>query len=176
MKPSYLISIIIVCSALLLSCKKHQLPVVPQVQLDKYIGKWYEITSFPQQFQKNCSCTEANYSVKKNGKIKVYNLCFNTQKQKWEDATGTASVVSNTNNAQLKIQFFWPFKGDYYIIALEKDYSHVMVGGPNREYLWILSRTKTGNPEIIERYKKRATELGFDILRFKETIQNCNPK
>jgi len=174
MKPIHYITIMIVTAGLMLSANKYDLPVVAEVTLDKYAGKWYEITSFPQRFQKNCSCTEANYSIRTNGKIKVYNSCFNTAKQKWEHATGTASVVKNSNNARLKVQFFWPFKGDYYIIALEKDYSHVMIGGPDRKYLWILSRDKKGDPEVIDRYKKRATELGFDISRLKSTDQNCD--
>ena len=175
MKSIVLISLLTFSIFEMTSCKNNpELPVVKEVVLEKYTGKWYELMSFPQSFQKNCSCTEANYSIKKNGKVKVFNRCFNTKKQKWEDATGSASVIKGSDNAKLKVQFFWPFKGDYYIIALENDYSHVMVGAPNREYLWILSRTKTGNPEVIEKYKKRATELGFDISKFNITAQNCS--
>jgi apolipoprotein D and lipocalin family protein len=149
------------------------LPVVETVDLERYTGKWYEISSFPQSFQKNCACTEANYSIKKNGKVKVLNRCYNVKKRKWESATGTAYPVEGGNNAKLKVSFFWPFKGDYYIIALEKDYSHVMVGAPDRKYLWILSRTKGGDAAVIDKYKKRAIELGFDISKLVQTSQDC---
>ncbi len=148
------------------------LQTVPYVDLEKYMGKWYEIASFPQHFQKRCTCTMAEYTLTDDGFVVVENRCNKdsiTGKQSY--IKGKAFVVENTGNAKLLVQFFWPFKGKYWIIDLAKDYSYAVVGHPNRKYLWILSRTPTMNETTYKQIIAKLKENGFDISKIKLTVQ-----
>lgn len=150
------------------------LKTVEHVNIKRYMGKWYEIASFPARFQKNCTCTTAEYTLNDDGTVLVDNRCYNARKDKWEGATATGFVKNTTTNAQLAVQFFWPFKGDYYIIALADDYSYALVGEPSRKYLWILSRTPQLSPATYDRLTTIATQKGFDVRKLKTTKQkNC---
>jgi len=150
------------------------LQAVSSVDLNKYSGKWYEIASFPQRFQKDCHCTTAEYAVNKKGYVEVVNRCKKGSVNGAEKvAKAKAFVEKNSNNAKLKVQFFWPFTGKYWIIDLADDYSYAVVSHPNRKYLWILSRTSQLD---IETYKKVITRLqirGLDTSKLKLTDQNC---
>jgi apolipoprotein D and lipocalin family protein len=148
------------------------LETVPYVDLNKYAGKWYEIASFPQRFQKGCNATTAEYTVTDKGFVIVENRCNKDSiNGKPSYIKGKAFVVENSGNAKLKVQFFWPFKGKYWIIDLADDYSYAVVGHPNRNYLWILSRTATMNDAIYQQIVSRIKEKGFDISKLKRTIQ-----
>ena len=156
----------------LFSCKsQNQLPTVPHVDLEKYSGKWFEISSITIGPQKGCSCTYAEYTPNKKGYIEVRNFCIKNNKP--SGITGKAFVEPNSGNARLKVQFFWPFKGKYYIIALADDYSYAMVGHPNRDNLWILSRRNQMEESTYKMLLGRATELGFDISRLNKTKHDC---
>lgn len=144
------------------------------VDIDKYSGRWYEIAKIPNRFQRKCGATRATYSVKGNGKVKVFNECLKLKDRKIKKATGEARVFNPGRNSILKVSFApFPFRrlaeGDYYIIKLDINYDYVLVGSPTRDYLWILSRTKTLNEEIIQDLLSIATQNGFDITRVKRT-------
>lgn len=147
------------------------LKTVDHVDIKRYMGKWHEIASFPARFQRNCRCTTAEYTLNDDGTVTVDNRCYNAKKEKWEGIKGTASVQDTTTNAQLSVQFFWPFKGDYYIIALADDYSYALVGEPSREYLWILSRTPQLVQATYDQLTTIATQKGFDVGKLKMTQQ-----
>jgi apolipoprotein D and lipocalin family protein len=147
------------------------LPVVDNVDLSRYAGKWYEIASFPQKFQKGCSCTTAEYTVMKDGTVRVENKCMKDGKQ--TGITGKAFVAKGGNNAKLKVQFFWPLRGDYWIIDLAPDYSYALVGHPNRDYLWILSRTPKMDEAVYKTLTDKAASLGFSTARLVKTAQEC---
>jgi apolipoprotein D and lipocalin family protein len=150
------------------------LEVVRYVDLERYLGKWYEIASFPQSFQKGCNCTTAEYFKTDNNYIKVLNSCRkDSSKGEITTAYGKAFVYDTTSNAKLKVQFFWPFKGDYWIIELADDYSYAVVGHPNREYLWILSRTPTMDISTYNSLLVRVKAKGFDINKLQITNQKC---
>ena len=156
-------------------CKTYPpLETVPEVDLERYAGKWYEIASIPTSFQKGCHCTTAEYELK-DGYVRVINTCRkNSVEGEIDRAKGKAFVVDGSNNAQLKVQFFWPFRGDYYIIDLAEDYSYALVGSPSRDYLWILSRTRTLPQDTIDQLKATAQQKGFDPNRLRFTEQaNC---
>ncbi len=149
------------------------LDVVRHVDLSKYLGKWYEISSFPQKFQKGCHCTTAEYSLSEEGYVIVENKCnLDSVNGKLSSIKGKAFVDENTGNAKLKVQFFWPFKGKYWIIDLADDYSYAVVGHPNRKYLWILSRTKSIDENIYNEIVLRLKEKGFDTSKLVRTIHN----
>ena len=148
------------------------LETVPNVDLKKYAGKWYEIASFPQRFQKGCNCTTAEYTLTDKDYVIVENRCNRDSINGKESyIKGKAFIVKNSGNAKLKVQFFWPFKGKYWIIDLADDYSYAVVGHPNRKYLWILSRTATMNDSTYQAILSRLVEKGFDISKIKRTNQ-----
>jgi apolipoprotein D and lipocalin family protein len=142
------------------------LPTVPFVDLKKYAGKWYEIASFPQVFQKGCHCTTAEYTLTDKDYVVVENRCNKDSVRGPESyIKGKAFVEENSGNAKLKVQFFWPFRGKYWIIDLAADYSYAVVGHPNRKYLWILSRTPTLSPDVYNEILQRLKENGFDLSK-----------
>lgn len=145
---------------------------VPYVDLEKFGGKWYEIASFPQRFQKGCTCTTAEYTVTDKGFLIVENRCNrDSVNGKQSYIKGKAFVVENSGNAKLEVQFFWPFKGKYWIIDLAEDYSYAVVGHPNKKYLWILSRTPLMKDITYQQIISKIKEKGFDITKIKLTIQ-----
>ena len=155
----------------LMGCKDTKpLATVASVDLAKYVGTWHEIASYPSRFQKGCNCTTATYTLE-GDHVKVDNKCF--RDGKWDGIVGKAFVTEGTNNTKLKVQFFWPFKGDYYIIDLAHDYSHALVGHPNRDYLWVLSRSATMDAAIYNQLLARATALGFDVALLVKTPLGC---
>lgn len=148
------------------------LQTVPFVDLNKYAGKWYEIASFPQRFQKGCNCTTATYTLSDKGFVVVENRCNKgSVTGKISYIKGKAFVVKNSGNAKLKVQFFWPFRAKYWIIDLADDYSYAVVSHPNKKYLWILSRTTTLDPTIYNGILNRLKEKGFDLSLLKNTTQ-----
>jgi apolipoprotein D and lipocalin family protein len=154
--------------------KHPPLETVEKVDIEKYMGKWYEIAAFPQRFEKDCHCTTAEYELTKKNYVRVTNSCRRgSPNGKLSIARGKAFVVKRSNNAKLKVQFFWPFKGNYWIIDLAPDYSYAVVGDPSREYLWILSRTPQMDQNIYQEILKRAEAKGFDINRLRITDQSC---
>ncbi len=153
------------------------LETVEKVDLNKYMGKWYEIASFPQSFQKGCNCTTAEYELTNEGYVNVINSCRkNSTSGKLDIAEGKAFIVEGSNNSKLKVQFFWPFKGDYWIIDLAEDYSYAVVGHPSRDYLWVLCRTPQMERQIYNSLLDRVKQKGFDITRLRETTQTCAEK
>lgn len=110
------------------------LETVPSVELQRYLGTWYEVASFPQSFQKGCTGTTATYSLREDGKIDVVNRCRLGSLQGEEKvANGRARVVDTTTNARLEVSFFGPFWGAYWIIQLDPDYRYAVVGHPSRD-------------------------------------------
>ena len=171
--PFKLISLVITFT-FMTSEKIHaqKLETVPYVDLDKYAGKWYEIASYPQRFQKGCHCTTAEYTLSEKGYVIVENRCNKdsiTGKQSY--IKGKAFVEENSGNSKLKVQFFWPFRGKYWIIDLAEDYSYAVVSHPNRKYLWILSRTSKMNDAIYQDILSRLKKNGFDLTKLKITKQ-----
>jgi len=155
------------------ACSNSQtLQTVPYVDIKKYAGKWYEIASYPQRFQKGCHCTTAEYTLTDKDYVIVENRCNKESVDgKVSYIKGKAFIEANTGNAKLLVQFFWPFKGKYWIIDLADDYSYAVVSHPNREYLWILSRTPKMNADVYNQILARLKEKGFDLLKLQVTQQ-----
>jgi len=143
------------------------------VDLNQYTGTWYEIEKFQNSFQKGCLATKAEYSLRNDGKINVVNTCKTEKGEKV--AKAIASVADKKTNSKLKVSFvpffnrFGLFAGDYWILDLASDYSYVLVGAPNRKFLWILSRTPELDANIIENLKAVATREGFDVEKMTVT-------
>jgi apolipoprotein D and lipocalin family protein len=149
-----------------------EVQTVPNVDLDKYAGKWYEIASYPQRFQKGCHCTTAEYTLSDKGYVIVENRCNrDSVNGKPSYIKGKAFVEKNSGNAKLKVQFFWPFKGKYWIIDLANDYSYAVVSHPNKKYLWILSRTSKMDDSVYLGIISRLKSKGFDLSKLQKTVQ-----
>lgn len=148
------------------------LQTVHEVNLNKYAGKWYEIASYPQPFQKGCYCTTAEYTPTDKGYIVVENRCNKGSVNGKESyIKGKAFIDENSGNAKLRVQFFWPFKGKYWIIDLADDYSYAVVSHPNKKYLWILSRTPDMSDKVYQQILVKLLEKGFDINKLQLTQQ-----
>ena len=151
-----------------------ELKTVNHVDVARYAGKWYEIASFPQRFQKGCHCTTAEYTLSGKGFIIVENRCNRDSiKGKPSYIKGKAFVQKNTGNAKLKVQFFFPFRAKYWIIDLADDYSYAVVSHPSRNYLWILSRTPKMDDAVYKSITNRLQQNGFDLSRLQKTVQQC---
>ncbi len=150
-----------------------ELKTVNFVDLNKYLGKWYEIAAFPQRFERNCFCSTAEYSLSDKGYIIVENRCNKGSCSGKESyIKGKAFIEKNSGNSKLKVQFFWPFKAKYWIIDLAEDYSYAVVSHPNRKYLWILCRNPTMDPKVYAEILERLKLNGFDLSKLKLTPQN----
>ena len=159
--------LVIAASALFCSCLSAThaplppLEVVSHVELSRYTGTWYEIARYPNSFQKDCIHSSAVYKLKADGTVSVLNSC--QKKGAMKTSEGKARVVDPITNAKLKVSFFWPFSGDYWIIDLGEDYDYAVVSEPRRKYLWILARDPQMDDRLYAEILQRLREKGFDI-------------
>lgn len=136
--------------------------VVRGFELDRYLGTWYEIARLDHRFERGLSAITANYSLRDDGGVHVVNRGLNEESGEWDEAIGKAYFIGASDVGQLKVSFFGPFYGGYNIVELDKsDYQYSLVVGPDRDYLWILSRTPQMDPDILRSLVDKARELGF---------------
>jgi len=147
------------------------LTTVDYVDLQRYLGKWYDIAHYPQSFQKGCACTTAEYNLNEDGTIRVVNTCNKEGRKKV--SKGIARVKDKTTNAKLSVTFFWPFSGKYWIIDLADDYSYAVVGHPSHRYLWILSRTPQMEDYVYLDVLSRIRAKGYDLSKLEKTDHHC---
>ncbi len=140
------------------------LETVPYVDVQQYLGLWYEIARYPNNFQDQCfGGVTAEYSLRDDGRITVLNKCREESLDGPEDSTeGVARIVNKETNAELKVRFFLFFEGDYFIIDLDEEYQWAVVGEPSRRFLWILSRTPTMDQEVYDDILSRLEEKDYD--------------
>ena len=148
---------------------------VAKVDLKRYLGVWHEVASIPAWFQKDCAWgTTATYTLRKDGDVDVLNQCRTTEGTV-KKAEGIAWVVDKQTNAKLKVSFIpGKFKlagGDYWIIDLGPDYEFAVVGGPSRQYGWVLARQPELPKEILDGIWVRLKAQGYDVSKFKQTAQ-----
>jgi apolipoprotein D and lipocalin family protein len=145
------------------------LQVVNYVDLQRYVGRWYEIARYPHKFQEGCLQSQATYTLTDKG-ISVLNECYEEeQPEKLRSAEGKARVVDSQTNAKLKVSFFWPFYGKYWIIDLGEDYEYAVVGHPSRKYLWILSRTPEMDNALYQDILRRLQDQHYDTSKLIRT-------
>ncbi len=168
--------IAVLSSSLTFSGSSLPLDTVDYVELQKYLGKWYEIARFEQSFQKGCAAVTANYSLRPDGDIEVLNTCRqDSPSGELKTAKARAWVVDKETNAKLKVQFFLRgiklpiFAGNYWILDLGDNYEYAMVGDKSRKYLWILSRTKELDEKIYLELVAKAKDLHFDTSKLIKT-------
>lgn len=146
------------------------LPTVNQVDVSRYLGTWYQQALIPNKFQAMCvSDTSATYLRDGDGLL-VVNQCRRADGQV-EKAQGVAKIVEGSNNTKLRVSFFRPFYGDYWVLALDPGYNWVLVGEPKREFGWILSRQAKLDDATLNQILDRAVTLGYDKAVFKRSLQ-----
>jgi len=149
------------------------LETAERVDLERYLGLWYEIASFPTRFQEGCEATTARYSRREDGRIRVLNAC--TRDGERDLAEAVAWVPDPREPAKLEVRFFWPFTGDYWILAVgpedASDYAWALVGHPSRNYLWVLSREPVLDEARYDEIVGIARARGFDVSRLERTAR-----
>lgn len=136
---------------------------VNNFELDRYLGTWYEIARLDLRFEWGLSQVSATYSRRSDGGLDVLNRGFASQTGKWKEAKGRAYFVGDPTVARLKVTFFWPFYGGYNVIELDREnYDYALISGPNKNYLWILARTRQLDKATLQNLINTANQLGFD--------------
>ena len=136
---------------------------VGNFKLERYLGKWYEIARLDHSFERGLSQVSANYSMRSDGGVKVINRGYSAEKSRWKEAEGKAYFVKNADLGYLKVSFFGPFYGAYIVFELDhENYQYSLVSGPDKSYLWILSRSPKIDENTMSILIKKAAELGFD--------------
>lgn len=147
-----------------------ELNVVPSVEIERFLGTWYEVGGIPTPEQNGCIGTTATYSLRDNGDIDVLNQCYlNAAGTRTQQARGRAFVPDPKQPTRLKVEFFWPFAGDYQIMALADDYSSAMIGNPQRRFLWILSREASLPEARYQELVDLAVAQGYDAGKIQRT-------
>jgi apolipoprotein D and lipocalin family protein len=138
---------------------------VDNFELNRYLGKWYEIARLDHSFERGLEAVSAEYSLRDDGGIRVINSGRNTDTQANQEAEGRAYFVEQPNLGYLKVSFFGPFFGSYVIFELDENYQYAFIAGNTTNYLWLLARTPEVSQELINQFISRATQLGFDTTQ-----------
>ncbi|GCF87870.1 lipocalin family protein [Shewanella sp. M-Br] len=136
---------------------------VNDFELNKYLGKWYEIARLDHSFERGLSQISAEYSLKEDGGVRVINRGFSAAKNEWKEAEGKAYFVNGDSEGYLKVSFFGPFYGSYVVFELDhKNYQYAFISGPDTDYLWLLAKTPTVPPEVLQKFVEMSKARGFD--------------
>ena len=139
--------------------------LVDNFELNRYLGKWYEIARLDHSFERGLEAVSAEYSLRDDGGIRVINSGYNTDTQANQEAEGRAYFVDQPNLGYLKVSFFGPFFGSYVIFELDENYQYAFIAGNTTNYLWLLARTPEVSQELINQFISRANQLGFDTTQ-----------
>lgn len=151
------------CSFAAAASAQPQVTTAPKVELQKYMGKWHEISRLEHHFQKYCIGSHAEYTLRNDGEVDVINRCTDERDGRRKEAKGRAWSVDPESNSRLKVSFFWPFRGDYWIIELGEKYDYSVVGSPDRKYLWILAREPVMDETLYSSIVERLRKQGFPV-------------
>ena len=160
--------------ALLTGCTGVPEGVVPvsNFELDKYLGKWYEIARLDHSFERGLEQVTAEYSLQSDGSVRVVNKGYSPKDGKWRQAEGKARFVGEPDIGHLKVSFFGPFYSSYVVFELDTaNYQYAFVSGNSKSYLWLLSRTPTVSDELLAHFRTRAAELGFPVDELITVVQ-----
>lgn len=148
------------------------LAVVDDVDIERYMGRWYEIAKYPNSFQRDCYGVTADYTLRADGTVGVENTCRTQDgSQVARSIAGFAKIADPDAPAKLTVYFFWPFGAPYWIIDLDESYTYAVVGDPSRRFLWILSRTPTMDEATYAAIVSRLPDMGYDPNRLERTVQ-----
>ena len=135
---------------------------VQDFDLQRYLGKWYEIARLDHAFERGLNRVSADYSMKADGSVRVLNSGYAAADGAWKEAEGTARFAAANDQGYLKVSFFGPFYASYVVFELDPDYRYAFVAGNSTDYLWLLARTPAVPNEVLQRFLERSGKLGFD--------------
>lgn len=136
---------------------------VREFDVNRYLGKWYEIARLDHSFERGLNRITAEYSLRDDGGVRVINRGFSVADNKWKEAEGKAYFVRDRDEGYLKVSFFGPVYGSYVVFELDKEnYQYAFVSGQSTSYLWLLARSPNVSQQLLDRFVKRSKELGFD--------------
>ncbi|MBN2682841.1 MAG: lipocalin family protein [Bacteroidales bacterium] len=140
--------------------------VVNELDIEKYLGTWYEIARYDHSFERGLVGVTADYSFREDGKIKVINSGFKgSLKGPKSTAIGKAKIPNPKIPSKLKVSFFWIFYADYFVLELDSDYKWAVIGSKSDKYLWILSRSPLMDKEVYNELLNRLTKRGYDVKK-----------
>lgn len=157
-------TLLAILSLILSGCHGYPTALTPVTGFDinRYLGKWYEIARLDHSFERGLEQVTANYSLLDDGRVKVVNRGFSKSSNDWKEAVGKAYFVRKSDEGYLKVSFFGPFYSSYVVFGLDqKNYQYAFISGPNESYLWLLSRTPSVERDVIDLFVKTAGEMGF---------------
>lgn len=157
-KICIVISILMLCGCLGIP---DSIKPVSNLDINHYLGKWYEVARLDHSFERGLEQVSAEYSLREDGGISVINRGFSKSKNSWKEAEGKAYFVNHHTEGYLKVSFFGPFYGSYVIFELDKNYQYAFVSGPNLDYLWLLSRTPMVAPDVLDKFVSMSQQYGF---------------
>jgi len=139
---------------------------VDHFSLERYLGKWYEIARLDHSFERGLTRVTAEYSLRDDGGVRVLNRGYSAQADKWKEAEGKAYFVNGPDQGYLKVSFFGPFYASYIVFGIDhENYQYALVCGPDKSYLWILSRSPEMQPGVRDKLVAQAAAAGFDTGR-----------
>lgn len=148
---------------------------VKELDMNRYLGTWYEIARFPHSFEKDLVGVTATYSMRDDGKIKVVNQGYKKSLDgELSVAVGKAKIPNKAEPGKLKVSFFWIFYGDYFVLELDKDYRYVMLGSSSPRYFWILSRTPQLDEATYQMLLEKARQRGYNLEKLEKVPQKLN--
>jgi len=160
--------ILIIFVLLLAGCVKVPGNITPvdNFNIERYLGKWYEIARLDHPFERGLTSVSAEYSVRSDGGLRVVNRGYSQKENKWKEIEGKGYLVDRKDKGFLKVSFFGPFYGSYIVFDLDREnYSYALVCGPDKSYLWLLARSPKIDDELIKRLVDKAAALGFDTKK-----------
>ena len=147
-------------------CIPDNITPVTSFQIERYLGKWYEIARLDHRFERGLTQISAEYSMRPDGGLKVLNRGYSNEKQEWSEAEGRGYFVQSPNEAYLKVSFFGPFFGSYIVFELDTlNYQYALISGPDKSYFWLLARTPTIEDNLKKKLIAKAAALGFDTTK-----------
>jgi apolipoprotein D and lipocalin family protein len=143
-------------------------PTAADVDLRRYMGTWYEIAAVPNRLQRGCTDTVVNYRRLGDGRIELLNTCW--KNGKYRPFRGKGKVLPDSNGAKWKVNFYWIVRSPYWVIERDEDYRWAVVGTPDREKLWIISREREFDAALLSRLIEKMRALGYPVdgLEFTE--------
>ncbi len=148
---------------------------VKELDLNKYLGTWYEIARFPHSFEKNLVGVTATYTLRKDGKIEVLNQGYkSTLEGERSQIVGKARIPDFKQPGKLEVSFFWIFYADYNVLELDENYRYAMIGSSSPKYFWILSRTPQMDRATYEMLLEKARKRGYNLENLEKVLQRVN--
>ena len=146
---------------------------VEEFEINRYLGKWYEIARLDHSFERGLNNVTAEYALREDGGVSVINRGFSADDKQWSEAQGKAYFVNGAQQGYLKVSFFGPFYGSYVIFELDtENYQYAFVSGPDLSYLWLLSRTPEVPKDVFNRFIEESKRIGFDTSKLIMVEQN----